>query len=49
MDRAFSWLDKAAEERAFHMVFLGIDPLFDDVRGDDRFTDVLGKIGLDRG
>jgi serine/threonine-protein kinase len=49
MDRAFTWLEKGAEERAFHMVFLGIDPLFDDVRGDDRFTEVLGKIGLDRG
>ena len=48
-EEAFSWLEKACDERALHLVFLGVDPVFDDLRGDERFNRVLGKIGLDRG
>ncbi len=49
LDQAFEWLGRAVEERALHAVFLAVDPLFDDLRDDERFAHVLGSIGLDRG
>ncbi len=48
-EEVFAWLERACDERALHLVFLGVDPLFDELRADERFTRVLGKIGLDRG
>ncbi len=48
-DEAFDWLIKATEERALHMAFLGVDPLFDSLRSDQRFTRVLETIGLKTG
>ncbi|NIM50704.1 MAG: protein kinase [Gemmatimonadales bacterium] len=47
VDEAFEWLEKACDERALHMVFLGVDPLYDCVRSDSRFAALLGKIGLE--
>ena len=49
LDEAFEWLHRGCRERALHMVFLEVDPLFDDLRSDERFDNVLGCIGLTRG
>ena len=49
LEEAFEWLDRACQERALHMVFMEVDPLFDDLRSDERFDNVLGRIGLTRG
>jgi TolB-like protein/Tfp pilus assembly protein PilF len=40
-DRAFEWFDKAIEERNEWMVWFGVEPKLDVVRGDDRYTILL--------
>jgi serine/threonine protein kinase/Tfp pilus assembly protein PilF len=47
-DQAFDWLDKAYRERSVELTSLGIDPLWDDLRPDPRFSALLKKIGLDQ-
>ncbi|MEE8572553.1 MAG: protein kinase [Gemmatimonadota bacterium] len=49
LDETFGWLERACRERALHLVFLNADPLFDDIRLDDRFTEILQNVGLQRG
>lgn len=46
-DRAASldWLEQAYEGRARHLAFLDVDPLFDDIRQEPRFQDLLDRIG----
>ncbi len=48
MDEAFEWLEKAYEERDFELIALYVSPLYDNLRSDPRFTELLKKIGLDR-
>ncbi len=45
-DRAFEWLQKAYDERSSILVYLNAEPMFDNVRGDPRFSELLKKIGL---
>jgi eukaryotic-like serine/threonine-protein kinase len=45
-DQAFVWLDKAYEERAFQMQWIGIEPRWDSLRSDPRFEDLLRRMGL---
>jgi TolB-like protein/Flp pilus assembly protein TadD len=47
-DQAFAWLEKAYEERAFNLAWLNVDPRWDNLRPDPRFTDLLKRIGLPR-
>ncbi len=47
-DQVFAWLGKAFIERAAHLVFLKVNPKFDLVRQDPRFTELLRKIGLEK-
>ena len=44
-DRAIEWLGKAYEERSF-LTWLKVDPVFDILKEDSRFTEILGKLGL---
>lgn len=43
------WLERAYEGRASWLSFIGIEPIFDDVRSDSRFADLLRRIGLIHG
>jgi tetratricopeptide (TPR) repeat protein len=46
-DQAFVWLDKAYEDHDFILVLLKVEPTFDNLRSDPRFTVLLKRIGLD--
>lgn len=43
-DRAFEWLRMAYQERYSLLVFLELDPRFDNLRLDPRFDDLLNRI-----
>lgn len=45
-DQAFALLDKAYEGRDFILVTLKAEPMFDSLRSDRRFTDLLRRVGL---
>jgi TolB-like protein/DNA-binding winged helix-turn-helix (wHTH) protein len=45
-EAAFIWLDKAYQERASLLCEIGINPSYDKIRNDQRFKDLLRKIGL---
>jgi TolB-like protein len=45
-DRMFEWLERAFEERSGFMPFLHVEPMFDHLREDARFVDLIGRIGL---
>ncbi len=46
-DEAFVWLSQAYEERNVALRWLKADPIFDSLRSDARFTQLLKKINLD--
>lgn len=45
-DKAFFWLEQAYKEHSNTLQFLKLDPLFDPIRGDPRFADLLRRVGL---
>jgi eukaryotic-like serine/threonine-protein kinase len=45
-DEAFAWLKKALEHHSQWLSEIGVDPLFDSLRSDPRFTALLRDIGL---
>jgi hypothetical protein len=45
-EEAFRWLDEAAAERAFHLVYLKVWPELDVLRSDPRFAEMVRRIGL---
>lgn len=45
-DKAFEWLEKAYQSRDVDLIYLGVDPLNDDIRSDPRGVALLKKMGL---
>ncbi len=45
-ERAMAWLEKALRERADGLTWLNVDPMMDDMRKDERFMELVKKIGL---
>jgi len=45
-DQTFAWLEKAFQDRSFFLIWLKVEPLFDPLRDDSRFQDLLRRIGL---
>jgi hypothetical protein len=45
-DAAFRALEEAYEGRAYGLVFMLVDPRFDPIRSDPRYTDLVRRIGL---
>ncbi|HTP12268.1 MAG TPA: protein kinase [Bacteroidota bacterium] len=46
-DQALTWLEKAFKEHDGSMVFLKVDPVFDPIRSDPKFIDLLHRMKLD--
>ena len=44
--RAFAWLEEAVEDRVGEVVYIGLDPRLERLRGDRRFTRLRRSIGL---
>jgi TolB-like protein/Flp pilus assembly protein TadD len=42
----FKWLQAAYDEHAVWMGYLAVDPIFDRYRSDERFKDLLRRVGL---
>jgi serine/threonine-protein kinase len=47
-DQAFALLDKAYDERDFLLVLLKVEPLYDPLRADPRFTTLVQRVGIPR-
>jgi tetratricopeptide (TPR) repeat protein len=45
-DQAIAWLDKAYAARSNGLTALNVDPVYDPLRGDPRFQDLLRRVGL---
>jgi len=45
-DQAFAWLEKAHGERTSRLGYLKVEPLWDPLRPDPRFADLVRRIGL---
>jgi eukaryotic-like serine/threonine-protein kinase len=49
IDHALDWLEKACDERATWMIFLNVNPIFDHLRTQPRFREILKRMGLQPG
>jgi DNA-binding winged helix-turn-helix (wHTH) protein/TolB-like protein/Flp pilus assembly protein TadD len=45
-DAALACLSQAVDDRAAEVIYLRADPIYDDLRADARFTELLKRIGL---
>jgi TolB-like protein len=45
-DRAFFWLEEAYKEQSNILQFLKVHPIFDPIRNDPRFADLVHRVGL---
>jgi len=45
-EEALRWLEEAASERAFHLVYLTVWPELDALRGEPRFAAMVRRVGL---
>jgi tetratricopeptide (TPR) repeat protein len=47
-DKAFDWLEKGYNEQNSNLGYLKVDPMWDNLHSDPRYTAMLKKIGLDK-
>jgi hypothetical protein len=45
-DETIDWLNKAFEERDPQLIWVAIDPEFDELHSDQRFTDLLRRMNI---
>ncbi|HXZ79640.1 MAG TPA: winged helix-turn-helix domain-containing protein [Terriglobales bacterium] len=45
-EQTFKWLQAALDDRAVWMSYLAVDPVFDNLRSDQRFQDLLRQVGM---
>jgi tetratricopeptide (TPR) repeat protein len=45
-DQTFAWLEKAYQDRSFFLIWLKVEPRFDNLRDDPRFGDLVRRVGL---
>ncbi len=47
-EQTYKWLDTAYRDRSVWMSYLAVDPVFDSIRSETRFRDLLQRVGLSR-
>ena len=47
-NKAFQYLNKSYQDRSEQMLYLGVEPIVDPLRGDPRFDALLKQVGLKR-
>ena len=47
-NRALEWLEKAYADRSGSLLQLKVDPIFDSLRAEPRFDELVRKVGLQR-
>jgi serine/threonine protein kinase len=47
-DKAFEWIEKAFKERDHWLIYLKVNPIFDNLRSDPRFSKILKRMGFDK-
>jgi hypothetical protein len=45
-DKAFEWLEKAYPEKSVFMAFLNLEPLFEPLHSDPRWSDHKRRVGI---
>jgi len=45
-DEALGWLEEAYKEHSFQMQFLKLEPRWDSLRSDPRFTELVRRVGV---
>jgi len=45
-EQTYKWLETAYRDRAVWMSYLAVDPVFDSIRSEERFRDLLRRVGL---
>ncbi len=45
-DQAFEWLEKGYEERSSQLTVIKVNPIYDSLRSDPRYEELLRRIGL---
>jgi TolB-like protein/DNA-binding winged helix-turn-helix (wHTH) protein/Tfp pilus assembly protein PilF len=45
-DEAFAWFERAYEEQSNILIYIKVFPLYDPLRGDPRFQDLVRRVGL---
>lgn len=45
-DEAFTWFERACQEHSNLLKYIKVFPVFDSVRGDPRFQDLIRRVGL---
>ena len=46
LDRAFESLERAYDARSAGLIYLHLDPGYDPLRGDPRYSELVKRIGL---
>jgi TolB-like protein/Tfp pilus assembly protein PilF len=46
IDEAFAWLQRAFEQRSIWLGYLNVEPQLDQLRSDERFQELLHRVGL---
>jgi hypothetical protein len=46
MDRAFAALEQAYRDRSAGLIYLHVDPSYDPLRKDERYRELVERIGL---